>query len=266
MTTVYVTAGDKHKSQQYWLTREAGVKEAYAYMAKVANEWLAEDLSLDNHKLTRFILRRNPKISLVFLRLPDGIDIRENEVTLKTIYQYDQVVIYSLDQKNWYRKYDLVKILKALMDYFQPEVIEYVYPGNHVDHQYVDQKICLEILKNGKVVKRIQKKPYYVKQRSGYALGYDIVDFKAAKFPGDDPTFTAFKVELPENFGRYNLRLVDGRGNQLNGSLRNLRTVRNPSALLLLLVGLVPLLLGGAMVGNRVFQTKKKEALAVMER
>jgi LmbE family N-acetylglucosaminyl deacetylase len=134
--TVYLTAGDNHKPSQYWLAREAGSRAAYAYMAQKPNEWQEEDLEVTGKKLVSFILRPNPKIRLIFLRLPDGIDARDGEVTLRTIWQYDQVLVYSKDQKNLYRKYELVKVLRDIMEYFRPDVIEYVYPGDHVDHFY----------------------------------------------------------------------------------------------------------------------------------
>jgi LmbE family N-acetylglucosaminyl deacetylase len=134
--TVYTTAGDRHQPDNYWLAREAGVKAAYAYMANVTDDWVEEKLDLDGHRIVRFILKQNPKIRLVFLRLPDGIDIRRWQITLKTIWQYDQVIIYSKDHQNMYRKDDLVQVLRDLMEDFQPDAIQYVYPGDHVDHYH----------------------------------------------------------------------------------------------------------------------------------
>jgi LmbE family N-acetylglucosaminyl deacetylase len=136
LETVYTTAGDRDRPDKYWLGREAGMRATYAYMANATNDWTAERINLADHQLVRFVLKQNPKIRLVFLRLPDGLDIRRWEVTLRTIWKYNQVLIYSKDHQNLYRQGELVQVLKALMDEFQPDAVAYLYPGDHVDHYY----------------------------------------------------------------------------------------------------------------------------------
>jgi hypothetical protein len=52
-----------------------------------------------------------------------------------------------------------------------------------------------EILKDGKVVQTVTRKPYFVEQTTGYALGYKVVEFKKdPNNPESAPTFEAFKV------------------------------------------------------------------------
>ena len=80
--TIYVTAGDKDKGPDYWMSREAGVKEAYAYMADVPNIWRRGALKIENKKIVKFTLKDAPRINLIFLRLPDGIDDRNGEVKM----------------------------------------------------------------------------------------------------------------------------------------------------------------------------------------
>jgi LmbE family N-acetylglucosaminyl deacetylase len=135
--TIYVTAGDKRKPPEYWMAREAGARDAYAYMTGVRNRWIHEALKIGDKKIVRFILKDRPRIGLVFLRLPDGIDIRKGEVTLQTIFQYDQVIIASKDQANIYRQAELTKVLTILTEEFEPSTFSYIYPGNHVDHFFV---------------------------------------------------------------------------------------------------------------------------------
>lgn len=135
--SVFFTAGDKLKSAEYWLQREDGIKAAYAYMAQVENIWLEDTLELAGKKLKRFTLKQAPQVQLIFLRLPDGIDINKGEVTLRTIWKYDQVIIYTKDNANLYRQGELIKVIKALIASYKPSVIGYIFPGSHIDHQYV---------------------------------------------------------------------------------------------------------------------------------
>lgn len=135
--SVFFTAGDKHKSAEYWLQREAGIKAAYAYMAQVENIWLEDMYEIAGKKLTRFTLKQAPQVQLIFLRLPDGIDINKGEVTLGTIWKYDQVIIYTKDNRNMYRQGELIQLIKTLVASYQPSVLGYIFPGSHIDHQHV---------------------------------------------------------------------------------------------------------------------------------
>jgi LmbE family N-acetylglucosaminyl deacetylase len=81
----------------------------------------------------------------------------------------------------------LVKILKALMDYFQPEVIEYVYPGNHVDHQYVAKFAALA------------ERAY---QRDHMAIRYR--DYNISKYPPNLDGFdNHLKWLIAQCYGKY---------------------------------------------------------------
>ncbi|HYH01474.1 MAG TPA: PIG-L family deacetylase [Bacillota bacterium] len=148
IATIYVTAGDKRKKASYWLGRENGVKAAYAFMAGVSNDWIEDTLEIGKYKITHVILRESPNIELVFLRLPDGIDLRKGEVTLRTIWKYNQVIIYSKDQTNMYRKPELVSLLRTLISNYKPTSIGYIFPGIHEDHQYVGKFAELAIGNN----------------------------------------------------------------------------------------------------------------------
>lgn len=109
-----------------------------------------------------------------------------------------------------------------------------------------------EILKNGKVVQTIERKPYYVEQTAGYALGYKIVEFvppAEGEYSERQPTFEAYKVDL-EAKGKYVLRFVDQDGNVIPGSERVIRSVR-PAGWPLYTVPLIPLLVGAAIFAWR---------------
>ena len=70
--TVYVTAGDANQTADYWTSRENGVRAAYAELAGVANTWTTTDAGIAGHPIPVATLDGATKISLAFMRLPDG--------------------------------------------------------------------------------------------------------------------------------------------------------------------------------------------------
>ncbi|GAB4082257.1 hypothetical protein GCU67_20095 [Modestobacter muralis] len=72
VTTMYVTSADAGLGATYARSREAGVRAAYATMAGVANTWSTATQSWNGKTVTVSTLTRASRISLVFLRLPDG--------------------------------------------------------------------------------------------------------------------------------------------------------------------------------------------------
>ncbi len=71
--TVYLTAGDAGKTSAYWKDgREAGIREAYALMAGVDNSWTESVDTVQGKPAYRFTLVGNQRVSVVFLRLPNG--------------------------------------------------------------------------------------------------------------------------------------------------------------------------------------------------
>lgn len=110
----------------------------------------------------------------------------------------------------------------------------------------------VEILKDGAVVQTIERKPYYVEQTPGYALGYNIVEFTPpaeGEYSEREPTFEAFRIDL-EAKGKYVMRLVDSEGAVIPGSERVIRSVRVASWPLYT-IPLLPLLVGLAVVAWR---------------
>jgi LmbE family N-acetylglucosaminyl deacetylase len=69
---VLLTAGDAGLGQGYWLGREAGIAAAVAEVAGVPDAWRMRDAGIPGHPAPLFTLGTNPRVSLVFLRLPDG--------------------------------------------------------------------------------------------------------------------------------------------------------------------------------------------------
>ncbi len=70
---VYVTAGDAGKGLDYAREREAGIRAAYDLMRGSVGEWDERSLTLlSGARVTRFVPRDEPRLSITVLRLPDG--------------------------------------------------------------------------------------------------------------------------------------------------------------------------------------------------
>lgn len=123
------------------------------------------------------------------------------------------------------------------------------------------KKLAVELTRDGQVVSHVEEKAYYVQQRPGRSLGYDIVEW-TPDLQREPPTFTAFKIKLPSGAGRYELRLVDPQGRVSPGSARSLRTIRRARLTGLLSVGLVPLVVGLALVTWRALRPHRVSAAA----
>jgi hypothetical protein len=74
VVTIYLSAGDAGQPAPYWVGREAGSRAAYAAMAGVPDRWVRRARSVGGRQVATFLLRAEPRISLAFLRLPDGLN------------------------------------------------------------------------------------------------------------------------------------------------------------------------------------------------
>jgi LmbE family N-acetylglucosaminyl deacetylase len=140
--TVYVTAGERG-DPDLMLTREAGIKAAYANIAGVASSWTTDDAGISGHPMPLVTLSGKPTVSLVFVRLPEGFwgdggTIRDE--TLKNLWQGSVSQIHADDGTSAYTKTSLTTTLTELMTAFQPDTIrtqDYVGTfgdGDHEDH------------------------------------------------------------------------------------------------------------------------------------
>jgi len=117
------------------------------------------------------------------------------------------------------------------------------------------ENVLLSFLKKGKLLERIKKAPYYVKQIPGPELGYEILEYKEEEFLGRAPTFEGHKLDLSPVLekGNYQLRLEKREGEVLKGSERKILLVRKENANLLYLISIFPL-----VVGSVVFIQRKR--------
>lgn len=148
--TVYITAGDAGSGPYYVLNRELGSEAAYSYMlGQRATTWVQRIVKLnDKQFITIASPRGNPKISLIFMHLPDG-DLRGNGFAANYFESLAKLRngrlgrIHSIDRQSVYSSAELTKALTALMQVYQPAAIltqstfsDKTYP-DHSDHGQV---------------------------------------------------------------------------------------------------------------------------------
>ncbi|MGZ6295092.1 MAG: PIG-L family deacetylase, partial [Candidatus Limnocylindrales bacterium] len=143
--TVFVTAGDAGNDADYWMSREAGSEAAYAEMAGVADIWTANDAGVAGHPMPLLTLNGLPRISLVFMRLPDGnlngsgFGAYGNQ-SLQKLWLGQIGSVAAVDGSSGYSKNGLTGVLAQLMDDYQPDTIRTqdevgeFGDGDHSDH------------------------------------------------------------------------------------------------------------------------------------
>lgn len=93
-------------------------------------------------------------------------------------------------------------------------------------------------------VETITSRPYRVEQKTGEALGYEVIERPV----GQTADFTGFKVQV---YGTMRVALVDASGRPVRGSERIVRVPRLGPAWPLGIIPLLPLTLGAAVVAWR---------------
>jgi LmbE family N-acetylglucosaminyl deacetylase len=145
--TVYLTAGDSGADSHYWLGRESGAEDAYSSMLGVDSVWEERLIRLKSGQLVTIASpRSNAKISLIFMRLPDG-NVRGggfNSQHFSSITKLQSGIINSLkttDNESSYTLDELQKALVSLLIHYGPSSIrtqsshEVVSPNpDHSDH------------------------------------------------------------------------------------------------------------------------------------
>ena len=111
---------------------------------------------------------------------------------------------------------------------------------------------ALEILDGGEVVERIERRPYVVRQYTGSALGYEIIDqltTSEARFKERSPDFEAYEINIDDiQLTAFTIRLVDPNGNIVPGSERSVRLVNIAASRNYFLLPLLPLVVGAGLI------------------
>lgn len=144
--TVYVTAGDAGWPEWYWADRERGAEAAYARMAGQPADYAVEERVVSGRQIEQHTLSGASRISLIFLRLPDGgLDgngspLYRNE-SLQHLWDVTLPSTTTVDGANHYSRQDLIDVLGHLMAEFNPTAIRTLDGAGHFgydnpDHRY----------------------------------------------------------------------------------------------------------------------------------
>ncbi len=142
--TVVLTAGDAGESSTYWLGREAGGRAAYNVLLGVPTStgWTTGDAGIAGHPITLFTSNADSRVSLAFLRLPDGDGdgagfASTGNQSLQKLYQGSISSISAIDGSTSYTKASLTTTIRQLMSSFGADTIltqDWVGSFGDVDH------------------------------------------------------------------------------------------------------------------------------------
>lgn len=145
--TVYLTAGDAGHSSFYWLKREKGAQAAYSQMTGAPKtDWVERTIKLDDKQFAIMAAPKSDlKISLMYLRLPDGNVGGQgfsgtNSQNISKLHSGQITDITSVDKQSVYTNQQLVGALVKLMELYKPNLIrtQSTMPSvkfpDHADH------------------------------------------------------------------------------------------------------------------------------------
>ncbi|MBM9466735.1 DUF7402 domain-containing protein [Nakamurella leprariae] len=146
--TVFLTSGDANDDSYYWMSREAGVLAAYAQMAGVANQWTSGTAPAGGRPVVMNTLSANPKVSTVWMRLPDGMmdgsgGSRSQYASLQKLWSGAITSIRAVDRTATYTLAQLRTAVGAIVTASTPTVIRtldfdgHYGDGDHSDHYTV---------------------------------------------------------------------------------------------------------------------------------
>jgi LmbE family N-acetylglucosaminyl deacetylase len=145
--TVYMTSGDAGEQDDYWRSRERGAEAAYGHMAGYgASRWDRRVLQFGKTRsVTVSTPRDNPKLSLIFLRIPDGNltgegFLRNGFKSMSGLMADQSSVVRTVDGRSEYSIETLSRTIVRLIHTYQPNEIrtQSTYSGplnqEHADH------------------------------------------------------------------------------------------------------------------------------------
>ncbi len=103
--------------------------------------------------------------------------------------------------------------------------------------------VTLQIIQGRQVVAGAANQPYFVRQRPGASLGYSIEEFDPAT--EKSPNFYGYRVTLDE---AARIQLVNGDGQPVMGSQRDIRPIRTVDRWVVYALSLLPLFIGGVVL------------------
>lgn len=159
--------------------------------------------------------------------------------------QGKETVYFSAFSQSQFNEYKYVKLSK-LEQPGSGKGSQYVYKWRAMGT--VPDDYTMEILYRGKLLKMAHLEPFSVEQIPGSALGYNIIK---AKEP-EDAAFYAYKVPVQKQ-GTYTLRIRDGKGKIVPGSIRTLQSIPKVNPWPLYILALLPIIWGIYNINRKKF-------------
>lgn len=145
--TIYLTAGDSGSGRYYTLNREQGSEAAYSTMLGRPEVWVQHIVKLSSKQFVTIASPKdNPKLSLIFMHLPDGNLVGQgfaatDHESLDHLNSSNLRQIHSVDNQSVYTSAQLIQALTTLLRTYQPSEVrsqsaytDSVYP-DHSDHR-----------------------------------------------------------------------------------------------------------------------------------
>ncbi len=208
--TMFMTAGDagvRSGSPTYWQYRENGALAAYAQMAGVTNSWSTESLTVQGHSLLRKILNGNNKISLVFMRLPDGGFEKQPDnsylegfaansyQTIRKLWVNDILSIAPVDGSASYTRQGLIDTITQRMTTYGPDLIrtQDTSPiGDDTDHN--DHHVSAYFAEAAR--QNYIGSPYQYKGYQGYQAQYRTANVTGSTLDNKRSIFVTYDAQL----------------------------------------------------------------------
>jgi len=168
---VFITAGDDGRPQSYWMLREHAIGSAYAEMAGKPNDWEYRTALIAGQTVEEHLLKNDPMVDLVFLRLPDGnVNGRgfasTDYVSIEKLASRQLDSMHSIDGRTNYTYTSLIGTLGTILKLDDPEVVfTQVAGGNYSVGDHSDHRTA------GKLV-MLARAAVYLKVPVGLFVGY----------------------------------------------------------------------------------------------
>jgi GlcNAc-PI de-N-acetylase len=91
IVTVHLIGGAENSTFSYVLTRERGVRQAYARMAGVPDQWTESTVSIAGRPVHRMVLNAAPQVTLLEMRLPGG-KVRGGRVPIGLVWDEGETI------------------------------------------------------------------------------------------------------------------------------------------------------------------------------
>jgi LmbE family N-acetylglucosaminyl deacetylase len=148
LTTVFVTAGDSGASDSYSHERMRGSQAAYSYMYNLPDVWQTRQARLQDKSVTVATLNGAPRLSLIFLNLPDGSPtgngFKSREHASLARLRYGMMThLRPIEGQGSYDRDGMEQTLLTLMNRYQPQEVRTQnysnnwHDGDHSDHHAV---------------------------------------------------------------------------------------------------------------------------------